>query len=479
MASSQAQSHSAFERVLAGLMAVSALVSLLTAMKYARYPVQYNYEEGNLLNAGVRIASGQTPYPDPHSWPLVLNPYGPLPYLATAAIIKTFGVSLTGPRILAIGCASAIAVLIGLLLRRHPSSWPLSIVFASLFLMTPLVRYWLPIWRVDWLALALSLAGLTLFAWYPRRWLVVPMLLVASLFVKYTFLAAPAAVGLCLMLRKDWGLLLRYAATGVVSCVAGFTITQWCSNGHFAFHEFGTHVDTYELSRLGLLLTRQVEDLPALFGLAFLSLFMTFRRGAGSLAVVYLLMTLIGSSTAGKLGSSSNHLIELTAAACLGAGTAWAEIVEFVRRRRGRPSGPALNAIWAGVCASVVIPGALYRPPAAGADVCAGVQAFLRQHGDRVLTDNVGELLLARKPVAVSNPFVYTQLVVRGGWSDAPVLDRVGKKQFDVILLEEAVERYRANDRFSADVLNAIKGNYRRAAQFECPYAGVAYVPRE
>src|SRR5262249_4126870 len=202
MSTSEAQSQSKFVRVLAGAMAVLALVSLLTAVKYARCPVQYDYEEGNLLNAAVLVASGQTPYPDPHSWPLVLNPYGPLPYLATGAIIKTLGVSLTGPRLLGIGCASVVAVLIGFLLRRHPSSWPLSVIFASLFLVTPLVRYWLPIWRVDWLALALSLAGLALFTCCPMHWVAVSLVLVSSLFVKYTFLASPAAVGLSLMLRK-------------------------------------------------------------------------------------------------------------------------------------------------------------------------------------------------------------------------------------------------------------------------------------
>jgi hypothetical protein len=262
-------------------------------------------------------------------------------------------------------------------------------------------------------------------------------------------------------------------------CAVGFTITQWCSNGHFAFHEFGTHADTYELSRFWLLLGAEVARLPVVFGLAFLSLDTAFRRREASPAVVYLLMTLMGSCTAGKLGSSSNHLIELTAAACLGAGIVWPEVIEFMRRRLERSRDLAVNGMWAGLCASVVIPSTLYRPPAASPNVCGGVQVFLRDHGNRVLTDNVGELLLAGKRVAVSNPFVYTQLVTRRGWSDAPVLDRVSARQFDVILLERAVEAYGVNERFSEDVLSEIKRNYRRAAQFECPYAGVAYVPKE
>src|SRR5262249_53924812 len=289
-------------------------------------------------------------------------------------------------------------------------------------------------------ALALSLAGLALFTCCPMHWVAVSLVLVSSLFVKYTFLASPAAVGLSLMLRKQWWLLLRYAGAGALFCAAGFAIAQWCTNGHFAFHEFGTHADTYELSRFGLHLATQVADLPVVFGLAFLSLYTALRRRETSPAAVYLLMTLIGSSTAGKFGAGTNHLIELTPAACLGRGSAWPEVVKFVRGRLGRSRDLAANTMWVGVCASVVIPGALYRPPATSRNVCDSVQVFLRDHGERVLTDNVGELLLAGKRVTVSNPFVYTQLVARGGWSDAPVLERVSGRQFDVILLEAAVE---------------------------------------
>src|SRR5262249_37013640 len=155
--------------------------------------------------------------------------------------------------------------------------------------------------RVDWLALALSLTGLALFAWCPMRWLAVSLFLVSSLFVKYTFLASPAAVGLSLVLGKQWRLLLRYAGAGILFCAGGFAIAQWCTNGHFAFHEFDTHADTYELRRFWLHLATQVADLPVVFGLAFLSLYPALRRREASPAVVYLPMTLISSCTAGKV----------------------------------------------------------------------------------------------------------------------------------------------------------------------------------
>ena len=46
-----------------------ALFALVYAANTARLPMQFDYEEGNILNAGLRITHGQTPYPQPSSWP--------------------------------------------------------------------------------------------------------------------------------------------------------------------------------------------------------------------------------------------------------------------------------------------------------------------------------------------------------------------------------------------------------------------------
>ena len=90
----------------------------MDAVNALRAPVQLDYEEGSILNAGLRIVQGLTPYPDPHSWPVALNPYGPIPYLLVAALVKTFGVSFTAPRIAIVLCGVAVAALLLILLRH-------------------------------------------------------------------------------------------------------------------------------------------------------------------------------------------------------------------------------------------------------------------------------------------------------------------------------------------------------------------------
>src|SRR5215471_11686087 len=85
-------------RCYATALLLCAFLALLLAVKTARLPMQFDYEEGNILNAGVRITEGLTPYPPVGSWPIVLNPYGPIAYLLTAVWVKWFGISFFAPR---------------------------------------------------------------------------------------------------------------------------------------------------------------------------------------------------------------------------------------------------------------------------------------------------------------------------------------------------------------------------------------------
>src|SRR5215469_52551 len=77
--------------VLAVCMSLAALASLYYSYRLAADPYQRDYEEGNILNAGAMLERGLTPYPPEHSWPVVLNPYGPVPYAIVAGLIHVGG----------------------------------------------------------------------------------------------------------------------------------------------------------------------------------------------------------------------------------------------------------------------------------------------------------------------------------------------------------------------------------------------------
>jgi hypothetical protein len=451
-----------------------ALFVLTSAAKTAHMRMQFDYEEGNILNAGLRITHGQTPYPAPHGWPVVINPYGPIPYLLTAALIKYFGLGFFAPRMVSILCATLIVFLIGALIRRSGGSMATGVVFAGAFLSLDSIRNWMLTSRVDWLALALSLGGLACFVFWEKRWYAAALLFAAALLVKYTLVAAPLACGLYLMSRRDWKGLLRLAGTSAAICLVGFLVTQRWSGGYFAFHEFATHPDQYSWAQCLRFISRRLGDIPIVFGIAAVGCVAELRIRKITIPVLYFLTATAGALTVGKSGSSSNHLIEWTAAACWCAGYAWKFVAEWLV---GRRLTFAARAVLSGVVAMAVIAVALYRLPFAERTSCGPVYAYLQGHGDHVLTDSVGALLLSGKPVLISNPFVYTQLVAHSGWPDQQIRDRVRAKEFDVILLRERIAAYPPGERFTAEALGAMQENYHEAAEFECYDSGFAYLP--
>lgn len=451
-----------------------ALFTLFFAAKTAHLPMQFDYEEGNILNAGMRITQGLTPYPAAESWPIVLNPYGPIPYLLAAFWVKWFGLSFFVPRMVSILSAAVVAMLIGVLIRRFGGSVPIGFIFAGAFLSVGSIRNWMLTSRVDWLALALSFGGLAAFVFWEKRWYVAAILFSAALFTKYTLIAAPLAVGLWLITRQEWKALIRLVLTSLALCIVAFWLTQRWSGGNFAFHQFGTHPDAYDFAQYAALLKGRIFAIPLLLGLAVIAAVRDGVKKNAALPVIYLLTSTLATVTAGKAGSNTNHLIEWTAAICWCAGYGWQYIQSWLAPRK---LAIASAATMGALAATSVLAIASYRLPMAGRTSCNSVYAFLKTHGDSVLTDSVGALLIAGKPVLVSNPFVYAQLVSHGKLAKDPVKELVLEKKFDVILLREAVGAYPADVRFTGATLQAIQQNYHEAGEFACYDSGHAYVP--
>ena len=461
-------------RCYAAALLVCALSALILAAKTARLPMQFDYEEGNILNAGVRITEGLTPYPPAGSWPIVLNPYGPIAYLLTAVWVKWFGISFFAPRMVSIVCGALIAVLIGLLIRRVGGSLAVSVIFASGFLSVVSVRNWMLTSRVDWLALALSLGGLAACILLQKRWYVAAALFSAALFVKYSLLAAPLACAVWLLSRREWKTLWRLALTSAAICAVGFWLTQRWSGGNFAFHQFETHPDPYSFAQCLKFLGERIAAVPLFFGLAVVGVARDAAKKSFALPTIYFLSATLGALTLGKTGSNTNHLIEWTAAICWCAGYGWRFVEAWLLAKN---LFLANRLAIAAVALTTLLASVTYRPPMEERTLCGATYRFLATHGDNVLTDSVGALLLTGKPVLVSNPFVYTQLVSHGKLHGDLIEERVSQKKFDVILLRDPIGAYPADVRFTRGTLQAIRNNYHEGAPFECFDSNFAYVP--
>jgi len=470
-----------------------AAASIQYAIHQARLPYEMDYEEGNVLNAGLLIASGGTPYPDPQVLP-VFNAYTPLFYEVVAFFIRQFGVQFAAPRMNCIGLGIAAAAMVSALVWRFTRNAPRSIIFGALFLILPTTQYWLPILRVDLLALALALAGTVLIAYQPHRWYAAAPLFVAALYTKQTFAAAPAACFVYFLHERRWRAALGLGALIATLSALVFWGLQTRSGGLFAWHMLRDHPQPWSLRQFGEVIGVALPspDSPywamaavilPLHGIVALLAWEGLRRNWKRVPLVafYMLFSLaVPLVTIPKGGSATNHLLETVAVACVCASLGYSYIADRVRERPALVAFPiALAILTAGLAVAWRIPG-LNQPSTALLRDCDSAYRYVRNHpGRNVLSENLGALVLGGKPVLVS-PYLLNQIVRYGNWTDGPLVSSVRERNFDIILLARDIHQFRqeGSEAWSPAVLNTIEQNYVLTRNFECRYAVAAYEPK-
>jgi hypothetical protein len=458
-------------QICLGLLAVCLVYAATTAMangfRLARQPYQFDYEEGNVLNAAVRIHAGLTPYPPPHTWPVVLNSYGPIPYLITAGLLRSGEPEFFRPRIASLVAASIVALEIALLAGSFADSVLLGISLGAFFLTLPLVQEWAPLLRVDLTGLALALAGLVVFFRLPRLYMLAPLLFALALLCKVTFLAAPITYVAILIRRRRWRELAFGTLAGAAVLGAAVVALQSSTDGAYLFHQFGTHADPFSWTNYRDHFSQVLRETSVLVALTLVGILRT-RRLAEPL--IYLLFVTLGTVTALKLGSESNHFLELEAALCL-----WSAIgIYELRRMKSMPFATAGLVLLCGVILAVqgIANRALYSSHGV-VDECPQAYAYVRDH-DRVLSENVGALVLAGEPVLLSNPFVYAQLVRSGKWPSGRVEEMLEESTAGLVILGKPRI---SEQRWSQPALAALASNYHVTRRFVCADAGLAYEP--
>lgn len=431
---------------------------------------QLDYEEGNVLNAAVLITHGQTPYPPPQSWPIVINPYRPVPYYLTAIPVSMRGPNFAAARTLVWFSTLLCGLFAGLIARHVIQSSIAGVIATSLFISHSLVQYWMPILRVDLIGLALALGGLWVFLCWPRAWLVAVLLFVAAIFTKPTFFAAPLACFLSLIVAKEFRKAAIFGASGAALGTIALLFMQRQTHGAFWFYLFGTHPDPWRFSHYLLMFRYFLHGAPILIVVAVAAFLCLLLRRNFDLLTLYTICALLATFTAGKLGSNDNHMLELTAVACTLSATALARWASSTRVLSFVASiACLLLAAWISLQLRFI-------PTAAPEPDCNLCYNLVQQWpSERILSEDVGALVLAGKPVWVSNPFVYGQLTTSGKWSDEAVSSRIRSHWFDLIVLSEDARMN--TDRWSPALRDEISRNYRLAARFRCEGAKAVYVP--
>ena len=468
--------------VLLGCTATLVLAATTVAVPY-----QLNYGEGPLLGMGLRLARGGTLYPAASEPPYIINPYGPVPYYLVGAVVKIFGLSLTAPRLLIAVMTVCSAILIGAVVRHCTGSLAAASIFGALFLTLPNVQRWVVILRVDMIGVALSLAGIYLFV-RSDRWHWAAPFFIAALFTKWTFIAAPGACFLSLLVEGSKRKALHFAAVCGSAAALAFALLQWQSGGWFAFHtiEASTAHRFFLDEAVRYVPLELCVNLPLIALTAFAVQFSKPKPQSRPmlLSLLYFGITFPIMFAMGKAGGDRNYFLEWDAALCVLAGVTYGFATRKLQDVRWvQVILPLMVVI---VAVSNVAIGDVYQflHPDDYAEVlgCRDAYQFIaKRGGDHVLTENIGAAVLAGKFPVVFEPFLWEQEVARAGWSDSEIVNLIRTRKLSVILLGAApnyTAHYAIFDRWPPNLLKAIDQNYKFSAGFDCTDAFFAFEPK-
>jgi hypothetical protein len=460
--------------ILVSLVFVCVVVRLNYAYERASIPFQIDYEEGNVLNAAQRLIHGDTPYPDPASFPYTVSPYGPVGYLLTAFGIKLSGLSLFGPRFLVLVAGIGILFLIAALTKRLGGQWQIGLLLGATYLCLPVVWDWYPLLRVDLWAILLSLMGLYVYSVSSRAWSFAAIVCALGLLTKHTAIAAPVA---CMAELAAQQRFKRALAFGTIT-LSAMLVCILPVNGNIGFHLLKTHPDPFSFRAAMRQYLWGIEGCVLIVAVILYSStvgFISWHKRP-RLAWLYLGLCSATALTTGKLGSNSNHMLEWAGAVCLMGGLSLSYLVE----NKTRFAQPLLAGVFLFTAVFAVLPQfrIVNQRNQSG---CADAYAFLRAFpGNRVLSEDVTALILSGKPVLVSNPFVVTQLRNSVDWKQGSIEQLVDKGYFDLIILGGDLRNYQPESgRWSPELITAVGQRYRSAAHFACsPSYNVAYIPK-
>lgn len=480
----QAPKHPAIVRgaefALLAAVVAGFVETLRFAASYVSLPFAVNFAEGVVLSGAARAADGLTPYPPIGHPPYVVNIYGPVFYYALAPLVRWFGLEFTAPRLFVIASGLAVAFFLILLLRHWTESWVVALGFGLCFLGVPLIRHWIYVLRVDLFGLALTLAGLYVFT-IGKRSIWPALLFLAALYTKVTFLAAPVACILYLILsgerRRTW----RFLGWLLLFGFAGLVVLGLGTKGRALIDMFMTQVDPYRLSfYISRIRAPALQSMALVAGAVALAV-NDIRKRRISLPLLYFILACVTSLTAGIYGGDGNHLLEWQAALVLAAGCGY----HSLRARRKVDAAVALIPI--GVIATVLLALPRSRQLSPALLGCPAAYRFAAEQPGQLLTDNPGIAVLSGKTIWLNDAFEFSLLRKAGRLDQQPLIDMVRQKFFGVILLGEdlpslegmAAQPSLPSSTWSPNFVSELRQNYHSVARFSCAYASVAYEPNQ
>jgi hypothetical protein len=469
--------------ILFAALAANFITYTIHACQCIAYPYQIDYGEGYMLYLAKTVADGGTIYTDISELPSIPGLYTPVYTIICALFIKIFGVSFTIGRIISIVSALIIGYLVYKIAEKY-SDRRSALIALLFFFALPYVYRWSCLFRVDMLALLFSLVGIYLFLKYERNkkiYLCIPFFLLA-VFTKQSMIIAPLAAFIYLFLKdkkmalKVFGLL---GITGIILFLICNLLTDWQFYNHVIIYQSLPFV-WYQLS------TKFGEFIETHYIISILAggiaLYYILRKRIFLLSI-YLLITLLSIISIGRVGASSNYLLELLVICCIFIAILLKEVCLHIKK--GDIFGIAVVTLL--LLQSISFLGDrqtyIYGPTSEDHEVQQKISILIENSKGTVLTEDAGMSIINGKDLVIEW-FMDTQLSLQGLWDQTAFVESIKNRQYSVIILESNAkvkltqlksgrdENYSEDEwhnivsqRFTVEMLEVIIDNYQLSEQ--------------
>jgi hypothetical protein len=470
--SSGAELEAFLRRLLPGFALLTCLLWVPLVL-----PAHHSWDDADpeILNNAYRLSRGLPLYHGVTSPPWVVNPYTPLYHALLAPALRVTGLSYRPARLLSLLATAALGAALALLGRRWRGRAREGLWAACFLLIVPAVLYNCARPHPQMLAVALSVWSFTLFE--SERPLLAgllsPLLAVLAVYTKQTQIALPLAMGLFLA-WKGRRRLPAYFGTVALLGLAPIPFLQAWSQGAFLDCIVSMNLLPYDALEIPAVLIEHAGVLAPFLGLALWRLWPRLReRRLEPIDFYFAVVIILTVPSLGRAGAHGQWVVELLVVAVL-----------FLLRTGGLsfPQGRVrlgvaqLALVLAYAPAFVLLEEGLWDR--ASIRAAPEVRAIIESAPGPVISQQGSFSLFTRGEIHVQL-FHFAGLTRQGRWDERPLLREVEERQIRWVVtefaLEEPVVDDDAQERFTPELLEALRRNYLRYAQ-RGPY--FLYSPR-